>query len=684
MKKTATLLLICFLLGQAGFASSFLSNHSEGDKGRLLGSYDVNLGFGSFFGDSANKPGTVATLNGKVLKKLRFLVKKRSYTKALAIMSRLPKIKELNGDSSSVEKEEYHYLLIQTYFGLGQNAQTTSLARSFIGEYPSSNFFAEVYYDFAVALVNLNLPLEETEKVSNNTFHALSVVKGARLRDLTVEDALNKGQVQAALGFMEEEKGVLASGYQKWMPTAIEKLKTVDQVEDLIDRYEIKKVKSLGYVKKIRLYVAESQQVKAKELVQDLLARDDLSPKTYAELKSLAAFLDNEQNNAPQKIGVILPFSHWRFKGLADQVLQGLEVALKNHKLKGKPFELVIRDSGLNQKKSRKKVLEAKSLQQQSEAKIKDIVRELAVEERVVAIIGPLSKNASIFAGEAAQKYRIPLISLSMTEGLAENNKFLFRFQKATLQESKIIARYAVDYLGAKRFLIFYPVGKRGFAQMQVFKNEVESLGGTIVGIAQVKRKGHDFQKSFKAMTGGYQRITGQDVREINQTRDRMEPQVDFDAIYAPLKPEQVNIVASFTNLFDASGAWILAGSEVNAKEARLIEEQKRVRFVDGNPTLVYEGKMAGFIESHWSSFNYQAHYRPPTNYSLYGYETLQLLAQLLQQKKNQSSEGLQQALRNMKSVKVLSGEVSYLEPGELIKDLKVYKFKNYQAEEIF
>ncbi len=684
MKKTATLLLFCLFLGTNGLASSFLSNHEEGSKGRLLGSYDVNLGFGSFFSDSQAKGGEVATLNKKVLKRLRSLIKQRAYTKALAIMSRLPKIEELNGDSSSKEKEEYHYIQIQTYFGLGQNAQTTSLARSFIREYPDSSYFAEVYYDFAVALVNLNLPLEETAKVSNETFHALSVVRGARLRDLTVEDALNKSQVQEALGFMEEEKGVLASGYQKWMPNAVEKLKTVEDVEDLIDRYEVKKVKSLGYVKKIRLYLADSQTEKAKEFVTELLARDDLSPKIYAEVKSLAAFLDNEQNNAPQKIGVILPFSHWRFKNLADQVLQGLEVALKKHKLKGKAFELVIRDSGLNQKKSRKRVLEAKSLRQQSEAKIKDIVRELAVEERVVAIIGPLSKNASLFAGEAAQKYRIPLISLSMTEGLAEGNEFLFRFQKSTIQESKIIARYAMDYLEARRFLIFYPSGKRGFEQMQTFKNEVESLGGTIVGIARVKGKRHDFQKSFKAMTGGYKRLTPEAQSEINETRDRVEPEVDFDAIYAPLMPEQVNIVTSFTNLFDASDAWILAGSQVNATEARLIEELERVRFVDGNPTLVYEGKMGGFIESHWGSFNYQAHYRPPTNYSLYGYETLQLLAHLLQKRKNQSSEGLAKALRNMKSVKVLSGEVSYSEPGELVKDLKVFKFKHYQAKEIF
>ena len=77
------------------------------------------------------------------------------------------------------------------------------------------------------------------------------------------------------------------------------------------------------------------------------------------------------------------------------------------------------------------------------------------------------------------------------------------------------MAKYSSDYLGAKRYVLFYKSSKSGFKSMQAFANQVEKNNGEVVGVVRINRNQVDFQAGFQAITGGFKEISEEekDVR---------------------------------------------------------------------------------------------------------------------------------------------------------------------------
>ena len=448
-------------------------------------------------------------------------------------------------------------------------------------------------------------------------------------------------------------------------------------MEQLIQRYQAKGFVEQAQLRRLRLMLPQQTPEVLEKEIALLLAQPGLSTQAQAELQALVGQFRQNETIETRRIGVILPFSHPRFRRMANELLEGLEMSLKEQKRQGINFELVLKDADPQADPKARARQGAQWQKKSQQDMVKELVRQLAVEERVIAILGPLAKDSSLAAGEAAEKYRVPLVSFSLTEGLGQGKTYLFRFQKSPQAEAQTLANYALDYLNAKRFVIFYPEGKAGFAKMKAFKTQVEARGGLVVGVAEVGQRQMDFQEDFNAMTGGFRPISDKEQAEIARARDRVNPEVDFDAIYAPLHPALVNVITNFANLFEADRAWVLADHDMNVREVGLVEDTSRLRFVDAHPALVAYGPLAPFVETHWKVFGFDQRYQPPTDYSLYGYESLELLGQLLAQPGNQTRDSLTQALRSANKLPLLSGSVTCGPNGELNKDFKVFGLVN-------
>jgi len=574
--------------------------------------------------------------------------------------------------------EQQKSLEISIYFKLGRYQEVISLGRAFLARFSGGPHFQSVYAQFSKALNAEKLPLELTYLVDQDFFRPLSPREAAGLRGLLINDALKRADVFDAFGYLQEAEGELIDGYEEWVGLIVDRFDSHDDMDDLIEQFwENPWFVARLKLRKIQLWVRSGRYDKAQEYLNELLGNQDLDPKLYAQFVALGSFVENARSVKPYRIGVILPFSHRSFGRLAREVQEGLEIGFARFSTVERPIELVFKDSAFAP-------LSALKTTQQRAAHVRELVRELAIEDKVIAILGPLAKGTSVAAGEAAGTYKLPLISFSLTENLGEGRPYLFRYQRNDINEARSIAQYATDYLQAKRFIVLYQPSKTGFRRMQAFVDEVKQHGGEIVGMRPVDRRQVDFQQDFLSFTGGFEPISDEDKWLMEKTRDRLEPDVDFDAIYAPVDPYTMNILTQFASLFDADKSYLLGGHELNQVENQVVKASSSLRFADTYPVSGMNTYLLPFFEEHWRLFNHDPRYRPPTAYGIYGYEALEILAKTLNNPENHNREALRDALSKLQDFKVLTGEVTTLSGGELHKPTKILKIMGRNTVEVF
>ncbi|MBU3915505.1 ABC transporter substrate-binding protein, partial [bacterium] len=452
----------------------------------------------------------LSELDMATLNKVAIQVDNGEYNHALLLLEKMSDrvSDQLDEREQFFLKEKKIYLEIKVNFQLGRYEQVDELTRVYFKQYGNGEHYFWVFYYFSAALSFQEKPLEFVSLVTEDFFSYLPNREKLNLRKLLIKDALNSNQFLSALGFIEDSNGELIEGHEELAEEIIDQIRDVKDINEILERYKSNRIKTHLYSKKIQLLIRNNNLQQAQDLYYTLLENEDIHSKYFNELQVIQSFINVSANTKPYKIGVILPFSHRYFGRWAGEVQDGLELALKTLALNGQSFQLVFKDSA---KDELNPDFSKKSLRIQLEEKqelIKEQMRELVEDEGVIAVLGPLAKSTSLTAGEVAEKYKIPVISFSKTENIGSHLPFLFRFQLNQVQEAKILANYAMDYLQAERFVIFYNSDKKGFEVMQAFGSEVVKKGGSIVGIARIHRKQVDFNDSFKSITGGFQKRT--------------------------------------------------------------------------------------------------------------------------------------------------------------------------------
>lgn len=450
----------------------------------------------------------------------------------------------------------------------------------------------------------------------------------------------------------------------------------------------LKQIKNLYFrsrlmMREIKLFIEKGENGLALRRINEMTDSGEFSEEIYGELQHFREMIVVASDVNPIKIGVILPLSHPRFGPLGKQVMDGLELYLSEIDPYNESLELVIRDP--YSESSFTKGDKSKSPEKRStEEQVANIVKELVEKEKVIAIIGPLTRSNSVAAGEAAEKYLIPVISFSLTDNIGEKIPFLFRFQKNRIEEARTLISYSMDYLNAKRFLVFYEATQSGLRQLKEVIASIERKGGTITGAVRIKKKQADFQKDLLAATGGLRYLSEEEKDEMKQTRERIEPIVDFDAMFLPVNQTQYLLLSSFISLFDMNRVWRLGGSKLNTNENKHLRYVARLRFVDSYPSGKRSVSLGDFFEKHWKSFGHRPRYKGPTSYTVYGYEIMGILEQQLQKPLVLTRATLANSLRTLKEHLVLTGTVSTEETGEITKALKILRIKKRDTVEIF
>jgi ABC-type branched-subunit amino acid transport system substrate-binding protein/predicted negative regulator of RcsB-dependent stress response len=297
-----------------------------------------------------------------------------------------------------------------------------------------------------------------------------------------------------------------------------------------------------------------------------------LRPPTFAEAMQRAL---PETVGAEGTLGVVLPLSG-PFARFGDETLNGILLAagvfdeLADNRARAR-VRLVIRDSGGRPERAA------------------EAVRELAQDESIVAIIGPLLKGECEAAGAAAEAARIPMIALTARSEVAQGRAHVFRVRTQPDQETQVLVDHAMSELGAQRFAILYPRDAYGRGLRSLFWDAVEERGGHIVGVASYDPEATDFAEPIRRLVG-YMLLSEEEKALIEEREEMLRrarrlppdealvmreearalttesgealpPIVDFDALFIPESHEKVGLIAPRLAFHEAVGAQLLGAS---------------------------------------------------------------------------------------------------------------------------
>lgn len=291
--------------------------------------------------------------------------------------------------------------------------------------------------------------------------------------------------------------------------------------------------------KMARVYFHLRDWPRLDDTLKQLLATAPGSPYA-AEAKALQARVARRAQVRPRALGAVLPLTG-KLKPVGEAVQRSLTLALK-----GSDLELVVKDS-------------------QGDASLAaKHVEALALEEGVMAIVGPLSPDETKRAALVAEELQVPLITLSKAEDVTKVGPHVFRTMVTSEQQASALADYAMGTLGYKSFAVLYPNISFGAEMSNAFWDAVESRGGEIRGAETYEHDQTTFTTEAKKLVGRYfledrydyyEKL--KDLREglenaddrrrrhaLEKARDAVDPIIDFEALFIPDLWSKVALVA--------------------------------------------------------------------------------------------------------------------------------------------
>ncbi len=439
------------------------------------------------------------------------------------------------------------------------------------------------------------------------------------------------------------------------------------QLLELLGEYPVGYPSLQLQTRMVQLDMETGELVMAQQQLQALIDKQPLHP--LAETwRDMAAKVEEWLKVDMTTVGCVLPLSG-RYQAYGDRVLRGLVMAAQDVKALvpgGKEIQLVIKDSGGDPN------LAATA------------VRELVVNHRVAAIIGPLSRVAAEAAAQEAEKLWVPIITLTQKQGVSELGNFVFRSFLSNEQQTKALAEYAVLGLGFQRFAILYPDDGYGTRLMNLFWDELDRLGAEVRGVEGYEPTQTDFADQIKKLVGlYYPRPESESTDESEQAikaeiptaelgeaaaeslEEEPLPILDFEALFIPDSYGKVGLIAPQLAYHDVTGIRLLGTNLWNSPKLMEMAAPylQGAVFVDG---FFPESRLPltqQFVRRYRDSFGQEPGY-PEAQ----AYDTMRLLVEGLSQPEVTSRPHLRNALLQVRGLTGVAGTASVAPGGEVNK----------------
>jgi len=358
-------------------------------------------------------------------------------------------------------------------------------------------------------------------------------------------------------------------------------------------------------------------------------------------------------------IGVILPLSgaHQPF---GERVLQGIQLAVKETEVPGKAplISLALRDS------------------KGSPWEAEKAVEELAIKERVIAILGPLLSNTAERAARKAQQMKVPLLTFSQKDLPSSKVDFIFQNSVTPSEQIKTLAQFAIKELQLQTFAVFHPNSPYGLHFKNLFVQEIPRGGGKISGVVIYQEDQTDFGQEIK---GFFKIETLQKPDAKRKKEEEFKPLRSVDGIFIPDTHDRVAMILSQLAYYNVKGTFLGTnawnGPDLISTAGRAAEGAIFVDLFfkkDSSPHVVR------FVQEFQKSYQ-----RDPGNLEALGYDGAKFLKDILQSKSTLSPLQLQEELQQVQNFQGVSGLKGFGEDGKAIRTLRILKVDKGQIEQV-
>jgi ABC-type branched-subunit amino acid transport system substrate-binding protein len=139
-----------------------------------------------------------------------------------------------------------------------------------------------------------------------------------------------------------------------------------------------------------------------------------------------------------------------------------------------------------------------------------------------------------------------------------------------------------------------------------------------------------------------------------------------------------LRLIAPYPVTVDAEDVLLLGNRFWNSDEVVVVGGQKLegAVFVDAYDRKSRVRRLRTFRRRHRIMFGHQAGYRTPSYYTAIGYDTVNLLMELLRDRQNRTRKALARGLVSMKPYSGVTGLTSFLESGEAVKETMFFTIR--------
>ena len=604
-----------------------------------------------------------------------------------------------------LEIDERTRLKVQLLYYLKKWSSAEQLAEVFLSERPESKMASLMFYFLNKSLMAQHKPLSQNLIFRKRAVETLEAKFRSDFLFILSNEAFLEGDLLTAIQYRLE-------GMNKAKTANVVSMEKLNGLLNQVQSPEILRIlsennKNVKWLQK-KIFIMELELLAKLKRYRDALgileqrmsaARVIGDQEELEVLKQIQIRYTNALNVNPRRIGVILPLSSSSVKvsRLAQQTMNGLWLALHANEIPAVPenmgdeeasqeneitgksedkdnaqaesdsrkfedsWELVVRDSQLNQEITKR------------------LVRELVETERVIAIIGPLARKTSEAAAEEAERLRVPLISLSLTESIPELGEFIFRNNQSWKQEIQELLEYATSELQACRFLILYAKTREGRQKMRLFWDAAVLKGCKVVAVEGFKDEGQkSLVNEFDTFTGKIRRLGTEDKIILKELKEKEVPIHNFDAVFVAVGSggvKNLSLIFPYSEVYKMRKTTFLGDSGWNDSAlpyAPGLRGVKNPLFVDSFFLQSKTPAMQQLLRLHERILYRHQNYIGPTAYTAFAYDTLIILMQLLEDERNQSHRDLRDALINMQMFPGVTGNLRFDEKGKVEREMQL------------
>jgi ABC-type branched-subunit amino acid transport system substrate-binding protein len=547
----------------------------------------------------------------------------------------------------------------EVFLSRGETEKALWRFKTLTTEFPKSPLFNEARFRMGICYTRLKRPKDAIRTLNELFSTFLSPPRMVQVLTLLGDNYLESKDPLQALQWYG--KGLLVHGQpQEELKRKIRSIvDTYDREEDLLMIESLYRGAYGGGYAKLKL----AQIAKARG--NDALAKKILSEweQEYRGLEygpQAKEFRDTLLLSEKPKysIGVILPLSG-DYQSYGERILQGIQLALREVEshTKNPMIQLVVRDSKGNPSEAER------------------VVEELASNEKVVAIIGPLLAITTEKAARKAQQLKVPLLTLSQRELPPDKGDYVFQNSLSPTDQIQILVTYVLKEMWLRTFAIFYPNSPYGATFKNILTQEVTRGGGKVVGAVAYSEDQTDFSKEIK---GFFKIKTIQSEDSRKGAEEEFKAELLVDVLFIPDTYDRAGIILSQMAYYNVGGVTFLGTNAWNHPD--LISTARKSAegsiFVDA----FFKGNTSPLVLRFVEGFR-KAYQRDPETLDAMSYDGAKLIMDILLSKTISSPSEMKEELLRVQNFKGVSGLKGFAESGRAIRKLSLLKVNKGKIE---